>query len=75
MAFRIEFTQTAADHVRAFRKFDQPIVLDGIEEQLRHQPNLETRRRKMLGAKEFSGWELRVDQFRVFYDVFAEADV
>jgi mRNA-degrading endonuclease RelE of RelBE toxin-antitoxin system len=74
MAFQIEFTQTAADHVRSLRKFDQKIVLDGIEEQLRHQPTTETRNRKKLTANELSDWELRVDAFRVFYDVVEEAE-
>ena len=74
MAFRIEFTHTAADHVRAFRKYDQRILLDGIEEQLRHQPTVETRNRKKLTANELSDWELRVDRFRVFYDVAEDAE-
>src|SRR5438132_8937735 len=74
MAFQIEFTQSAVDHVRTYRKFDQRIVLDGIEDQLRHQPTVETRNRKKLTANDLSDWELRVDRFRVFYDVVAEAD-
>jgi mRNA-degrading endonuclease RelE of RelBE toxin-antitoxin system len=69
MAFEIEFTKTAVDHIRGFRKFEQRIILDSIEEQLRHEPNTETRNRKRLGENELSDWELRVQQFRVFYDV------
>ncbi|HEV3085471.1 MAG TPA: type II toxin-antitoxin system RelE/ParE family toxin [Gemmataceae bacterium] len=77
MAFEIEFTQTAADHVRSYRKFDQQIILDGIAGQLQHQPTAETRNRKRLGENELSDWELRVEKFRVFYDVVAggECDV
>ncbi len=71
MAFEIEFTQTAADHVRAYRKYDQRIILDGIAEQLQHEPAKETRNRKRLGENELSDWELRVEKFRVFYDVVA----
>jgi mRNA-degrading endonuclease RelE of RelBE toxin-antitoxin system len=74
MAFQVEFTRTAADHVRGFRKFEQQIILGGIEDQLRHQPTVETRNRKRLSANELSDWELRIDQFRVFYDVVVEAD-
>ena len=44
-------------------------MLDGIEEHLRHQPALETRNKKRLTANELSDWELRVQMFRVFYDV------
>jgi mRNA-degrading endonuclease RelE of RelBE toxin-antitoxin system len=74
MAFEINFTQTAANHVRAYRKFEQQIILDAIEEQLRHEPTTETRNRKRLGENELSDWELRVQQYRVFYDVTTEEE-
>ena len=67
----IKFTQTAAGHVRAYREFEQKIILDAVEEQLRHDPTVETRNRKRLGENELSDWELRVQNFRVFYDVIA----
>lgn len=67
--FIINFTQTAAGHVRAYRKFQQKIILDAVEEQLWHNPTVETRNRKRLGKNELSDWELRVQNFRVFYDV------
>jgi len=72
--FEIEFTGIAADHVRGYRKFEQQIILDTIEEQLRYAPTTETRNRKRLGGNELSDWELRVQTFRVFYDVVAEED-
>ena len=34
----------------------------------------ETRNRKRLGENELSDWELRIQDFRVFYDVVAEED-
>jgi mRNA-degrading endonuclease RelE of RelBE toxin-antitoxin system len=74
MAFQIEFTQTAADHVRAFREYDQKVILNAIEEQLRHEPTVETRNKKPLSPNELSDWELRVDQFRVFSDVTTVSD-
>jgi mRNA-degrading endonuclease RelE of RelBE toxin-antitoxin system len=69
MAFELNFTQTSVNHIRGFRKFEQRMILDSIEEQLRHEPTTETRNRKRLGENELSDWELRVQQFRVFYDV------
>jgi mRNA-degrading endonuclease RelE of RelBE toxin-antitoxin system len=74
MTFEIDFTRPAADHVRAFRKFEQQIILDAVEEQLRHEPTTETRNRKWLGENELSDWELRVQSFRVFYDVSVDED-
>src|SRR5262245_55601809 len=69
MAFEIDFTQTAADHIGGYRKFDQKIILDGIEQQLVHEPLTETRSWARLGPNELADWELRVEKFRVFYDV------
>jgi mRNA-degrading endonuclease RelE of RelBE toxin-antitoxin system len=75
MKFEIAFTQTAADHIRAYRKFEQRIILDAIDEQLSHEPTTETRNRKRLSDSELSDWELRVQDFRVFYDVAVERAV
>lgn len=69
MAFDLDFTPTAAGHVRNFRKFDQKIILDGVDEQLRHEPATETKHRKRLGPNALATWELRIGDFRVFYDV------
>jgi mRNA-degrading endonuclease RelE of RelBE toxin-antitoxin system len=74
MAFEIEFTQGAADQVRAYRKFDQKVILDALESQLAHQPTTETRNKKRLGENELSDWELRVDRFRLFYDVLMQEE-
>ena len=74
MAFEIRFTATAADHVRAYRKFEQQIILDAVEEQLRGEPRTETRNRKKLRENVMSDWELRVQTFRVFYDIVEEDD-
>jgi len=72
MHFEIRFTPTAAAHLRAYRKYEQKIVLDSVEAQLAHEPNVESRHRKRLGENEVSDWELRVGDYRVFYDVAVE---
>ena len=74
MTYDIQFTQLAADHVRSYRKHQQRIILDAIEEQLLHEPATETRNRKRLGQNELYDWELRVQNFRVFYDIDIEED-
>ena len=50
------------------------IVLAGIEEQLRHEPNVETRNRKIMEPNLFATWELRLHNLRVYYDVVVEPD-
>lgn len=66
--YRIDITRTACGHVAAFRKYDRNRILDAIKEQLRHNPTVETRNRKILRDNPLSDWELRVDPFRVFYE-------
>jgi mRNA-degrading endonuclease RelE of RelBE toxin-antitoxin system len=69
MAFAIEFSPRARDHLKALRKRDQQIIVDAIAVQLADQPNQPTRNRKRLTANALAPWELRVGDFRVFYDV------
>lgn len=74
MTCEVTFTRTAAEHIRSYRKFDQKIILDAIDEQLTHEPTTETRNRKRLGENELADWEMRVGDFRVFYDVLIEEE-
>lgn len=67
--FTISFTSSAFDDLAWFRKRDQSIIFDEIEQQLTHQPNIETRNRKRLRPNQTAEWELRISSFRVFYDL------
>jgi len=44
-------------------------VLDAIEIHLTHQPITPARRRKPLRPNPLASWELRIGQFRVYYQV------
>jgi mRNA interferase RelE/StbE len=56
--------------LKALRAFDQRRVLDQIDSHLRHQPRAESRSRiKALAQPFWSQFRLRVDEFRVYYDV------
>jgi mRNA-degrading endonuclease RelE of RelBE toxin-antitoxin system len=71
--FRIEFTPEAVDDLKTLRKFDQTRVVAAIEVHLPHEPTQETRNRKRLRPNNLAEWELRVETFRIFFDVdFAE---
>ena len=72
MAFAVEFSPDARDHLRAIRKRDQQIIVDAITDQLIHQPDQPTAHRKRLEDNSVAPWELRVGDFRVFYDVNCE---
>ena len=67
--YEIEYTPEARDDLNSFRKFEQKYILDEIDTQLQYEPSVETRNRKKLRPNNVAEWELRIDRFRVFYDV------
>ncbi|HEX8199417.1 MAG TPA: type II toxin-antitoxin system RelE/ParE family toxin [Isosphaeraceae bacterium] len=69
MAFEIEFSEDAERHIRAMIARDRAIVLDAIEQQLTHEPDVATRHRKHLRPNPLADWELRVGDYRVFYSL------
>ena len=50
------------------------VILNAVEEQLCHEPAIETRNRKRLGENPLSDGELRIGHYRVFYDVVVEVE-
>jgi len=46
--YTIEFSHEAMEDLKWFRKTDQNIIVDGIEDSLRHQATVETRNREQL---------------------------
>jgi mRNA-degrading endonuclease RelE of RelBE toxin-antitoxin system len=67
--FEVIFTDSALDDLRFLKKNERNVVLDAIEQQLATQPLTETRNRKRMRDNELAGWELRVGDFRVYYNV------
>ena len=74
MAFAIELSPKAQEHLRRLRKRDQRIIVDAIDLQLTHQPDQPTPHRKLLQDNPLAPWELRVGDFRVFYDIDREGE-
>ncbi len=75
MAFAIEFSPRARDHLGQLRRRDQRIIVDAVEAQLSNEPDHPTRHRKKLSDNVLAPWELRVGDFRVFYDVRPEDEL
>jgi len=73
--FRIELTPEAVEDLRLLRKFDQQQIIDAIERQLSDQAAQETRHRKRLRPNQLAEWELRVGDFRIFYDIDQDNEV
>jgi mRNA-degrading endonuclease RelE of RelBE toxin-antitoxin system len=55
-------------------KRGQQIILDAVARQLTHHPDERTTRRKLRKENLIAPWELRVGDFRVFYDVQHELE-
>jgi len=73
MRFDIVFTPQAVEDLRLFKKGERTRVIEAIERQLSHEPNNETRNRKRLRPNQTAEWVLRVDRFRIFYDIDGSA--
>ena len=69
MPYEIEFADAAIAHLRALTARERATIVDAIEEQLSHEPLLETRNRKPLRPNPIAAWELRVGSLRAFYDI------
>ena len=73
--YDIQYTETAIADLQWFKKYEQNQILDGIDQQLRHQPTVETRNRKRLRPNAVAAWELRISDFRVLYDVDEQVSI
>jgi mRNA-degrading endonuclease RelE of RelBE toxin-antitoxin system len=72
--YRIEYAEGVEDELAAIKPFVRRRIMDAADELLAHQPLTRTRNRKPLASPArvpASGpiWELRIGNYRVFYDV------
>jgi mRNA-degrading endonuclease RelE of RelBE toxin-antitoxin system len=76
--FEILFAEDLGEDLREVPKNTLGVILDKIDEQLLHEPTRVTRNKKMLEDveppwdQEGPLWELRVRDYRVFYEVREE---
>jgi len=69
LAYLIKYSPVIKEHLKELPVGSQRLVLEAIEQQLLHQPTMETRNRKKMRPNHLAPWELRVGTFRVYYDV------
>jgi mRNA-degrading endonuclease RelE of RelBE toxin-antitoxin system len=74
LPYRIEYSPSVEEHLRALTARDRSIAISAIDKQLRHQAALETRNRKPMRPNPVAPWELRVGRLRVYYDVEEEPE-
>jgi mRNA-degrading endonuclease RelE of RelBE toxin-antitoxin system len=71
--YEIRYADEAAADIRALRAFDKRKILDGIETHLTYQPKVVSRSRiKAMVQPFWSQFRLRIEDFRVYYDVADE---
>ena len=74
MPFEIKLALEAEKDLDRIRSFYRSQVFDAIEKYLRHTPTQVSRARiKRLRLLESPAYRLRVGDYRIFYDVDAEA--
>jgi mRNA-degrading endonuclease RelE of RelBE toxin-antitoxin system len=73
--YDIRYAEEIADDLADLRAFERAQILDRVEEQLRYQPGQSTRNKKELPSLTPPWehvppvWELRIGEYRVFYDI------
>jgi len=65
----VRFVPSADDDLGCYAAREQRIILDVIEDLLGADADVQTRRRKQLRPNPLAPWELRIGDYRVFYEV------
>ena len=66
MPYRIVYYPDTREHLRYLTARQRSIVFDSVEEQLAHEPAIETRNRKPMRPNPLAAWELRSGDLRVY---------
>jgi len=74
VSFYIEYSPKTIIHFRSLTARQRSIILDQVDEQLLHQPDVETKNRKRMRPNPLAPWELRIGNLRVYYDIEYEPE-
>ena len=66
--YQIELTEEAKGDLYYFGAFERKTIVEAVRIQLSYEPLTETKNRKRLRDNPISPWELRVGDYRVFYE-------
>jgi len=67
--FEIRYTPEAVEDLSRYNRRDRRRIMDQIDVCLQHEPKRDTRNNKILRPNQLAERELRIDRFRVFYDL------
>ena len=77
--YKITYSGSVSDDLKSLGAPERTQILDEIDVQLSHEPGRETRNRKILVGLVPPWehvppvWKLRIDEYRVFYDIHDKA--
>jgi len=69
MAFKLVYDKEALADLKEMKSHEAVAILKAIQLHLTTQPAIETNNRKLLRPNPFFTWEMRIQPFRVFYQV------
>jgi mRNA-degrading endonuclease RelE of RelBE toxin-antitoxin system len=69
LPYRIEYSLEAIRHLRQLTARERSIGIDTVDQQLTHEPTVETQNRKEMLPNDLASWELRIGDLRVYYEV------
>ena len=72
MKFDIRFIPDADKDLDYYEVREQSIIIDAIGKYLENGADVESKRRKQLRPNPLAPWELRIGDYRVFYEIRAE---
>src|SRR6476469_3669517 len=69
LPYRIEYSAAAVTLLRGLTARQRAMVVRAVDEQLTHEPSVETRNRKRMRPNPIAPWELRIGILRAYYDI------
>jgi mRNA interferase RelE/StbE len=72
MKFDIRLVPSADTDLDYYEAREQRIILDAVEKFLGFDADVQSKRRKRLRPNPLAPWELRIGDYRVFYEIAAE---
>ena len=69
VAYTIQYSPETEEHLGALTARQRSMIFDAVDDQLTHQPTVETKHRKPMRPNPIAPWELRIGKLRVYYDV------
>ena len=73
MRFEVKSVPNANEDLESYTAREQQIILGGITDFLEFDADIESKRRKQLRPNPLVPWELRIGDFRVFYEIREKA--